>query len=678
MYWTDSGPGRIQRANLDGTNVETLVTGLTAGLRGIAVDGASGKMYWADFTAGKIQRANLDGTGIQDIITGSVTGVREIALDLTAGKIYWGDYNANNIRRANLDGTNIETLWTGADTNNPGGIALDTSAGKVYWSDAGTDQVLRANLDGSNVELLIDMRLLYPDSTIASLAIDSAGGKLYFSDIAARALYRADLDGSNLVAVASEGFSFGQGIAILGPAVTVKPTTGLLTSESGSTASIQVSLTTRPAANVTIPISSSDTTEGSVAVSSLVFTPTSWNVPQTITVTGVDDAISDGTVAFTVLLSAANSADPNYSGVDPRDVSVTNTDNEVKFYVVNDASTNVSYRYAPDGAARGSSTLNSGNSAPRGVASTIAGDKTWVIDANRKVYVYNAASGALLGSWTAGSLANNANPEGIATNGTDIWIVDAKSDKVFRYTGAATRLSGSQNAASSFSLNNGNSSPKDIATDGQSHWVVNDANTDKVFKYTLAGSLLGSWTIDSANRAPTGITIDPANVSHIWIVDSGTDRVYQYNAAATRTSGSQPAAAWFALAAGNTNPQGIADPPAPTTVADVVRLRPVAYTETEIRDAMQTSAIPKKNRRPETLPATALAHDEAFESLALERTDVERKRSSRTVAAGSPDDATLADPGPVIATILSSALDVAFASVKLQTDHHVDRLAGDQ
>jgi hypothetical protein len=58
----------------------------------------------------------------------------------------------------------------------------------------------------------------------------------------------------------------------------------------------------------------------------------------------------------------------------------------------------------------------------------------WVVDNNRNVYVYNT-SGGLLGSWTAGSLANNAQPTGIATNGTDVWIVDAKSDKVFRYAG---------------------------------------------------------------------------------------------------------------------------------------------------------------------------------------------------------------------------------------------------
>jgi len=145
-----------------------------------------------------------------------------------------------------------------------------------------------------------------------------------------------------------------------------------------------------------------------------------------------------------------------------------------------------------------------------------------------------------------------------------LWLVDNKTDKVFKYTGAASRLSGSQNAASSFSLAAGNTSPKDIVTDGVSLWVVNDSTTDKVFKYTLAGTLVGSWTISTSGASsPTGITIDPTNVSDIWIVDSFADAVFQYTAAASRTSGSQSAATSFALATGNTNPQGIADPPSP-------------------------------------------------------------------------------------------------------------------
>ncbi|MEX2176874.1 MAG: hypothetical protein WD872_21080, partial [Pirellulaceae bacterium] len=148
------------------------------------------------------------------------------------------------------------------------------------------------------------------------------------------------------------------------------------------------------------------------------------------------------------------------------------------------------------------------------------------------------------------------------------WIVDAKSDKVFKYTNAASRLTGSQNAASSFSLNSGNRSPKDIVTDGTHLWVVNDTTTDKVFKYTLGGSLVGSWTISGGGGAPTGITLDPADPSHLWIVDNATDRVYQYDNAVGRTSGSQEAASSWALAAGNTNPQGIADPPVASGAAE--------------------------------------------------------------------------------------------------------------
>jgi hypothetical protein len=172
----------------------------------------------------------------------------------------------------------------------------------------------------------------------------------------------------------------------------------------------------------------------------------------------------------------------------------------------------------------------------------------------------------LLGSWSAGGLSSSATLTGIATDGADVWLVDSSADAVYKYAGAASRLSGSQSPASSFTLftrkQGGSTNPQDLVTDGTSFWVLDDGTTtDKVFKYALSGSLLGSWSIDPANAHPTGITINPSNVSDVWIVDSGTARVYQYVGAASRTSGSQTAAATFALAPGNTNPQGIADPP---------------------------------------------------------------------------------------------------------------------
>ena len=59
--------------------------------------------------------------------------------------------------------------------------------------------------------------------------------------------------------------------------------------------------------------------------------------------------------------------------------------------------------------------------------------------------------------------------------------------------------------------------------------MVNDSTTDEVFKYTVGGSLVGSWTISGGGGSPTGITLDPSNPAHLWIVDSGTDRVYEYS-----------------------------------------------------------------------------------------------------------------------------------------------------
>ena len=168
-------------------------------------------------------------------------------------------------------------------------------------------------------------------------------------------------------------------------------------------------------------------------------------------------------------------------------------------------------------------------------------------------------------------MSASAQPEGITTNGTDVWIVDNKTDKVFKYTGAASLLSGSQNATSSFSLNNSNTNPKDLVTDGTNIWVVNDnTGTDMVFRYTVSGTLQGSWTISTTS--PTGITLDPTNsASPLWIVDNANDSVYEFaRPATTSTSGALSGTVFFALAPGNTNPQGIADPPAGLTPTPVV------------------------------------------------------------------------------------------------------------
>ncbi len=110
---------------------------------------------------------------------------------------------------------------------------------------------------------------------------------------------------------------------------TVTPTSGLSTSEAGGTATFEVALTTQPTADVTIPVSSSDPLQGEPSLAGLTFTAADWNAARTVTVTGVDDSIAEGDLAYTIVLAAATSADARYDGLEPPDVAVTNADDDV-------------------------------------------------------------------------------------------------------------------------------------------------------------------------------------------------------------------------------------------------------------------------------------------------------------------------------------------------------------
>ena len=191
MYWTDEATGKIQRANLDGSNIEDFVTGLITP-EAIALDVASGKVYWTDKETNKIQRANLDGSNIEDLIT-ELTLPEGIALDVDGGKMYWASAgeNMDKIQRANLDGSNIEVLVT---TGDPWGITLDLASTQMYWTDQETDKIHRANLDGSNIEDLVTTGLETP----IGIALDLIEGKMYWADRSANKIQRANLDGSDV------------------------------------------------------------------------------------------------------------------------------------------------------------------------------------------------------------------------------------------------------------------------------------------------------------------------------------------------------------------------------------------------------------------------------------------------------------------------------------------------
>ncbi|HYO97584.1 MAG TPA: hypothetical protein VER33_23900, partial [Polyangiaceae bacterium] len=106
------------------------------------------------------------------------------------------------------------------------------------------------------------------------------------------------------------------------------------TSEEETTATFTIRLTSQPTAEVALTLDSNDPTEGTVSPSSLTFTAVNWNAPRTVTVTGVNDSIADGNRTYAVVFTPATSTDPDYAGMRPANVSVTNVDDETAGFTV--------------------------------------------------------------------------------------------------------------------------------------------------------------------------------------------------------------------------------------------------------------------------------------------------------------------------------------------------------
>jgi len=110
------------------------------------------------------------------------------------------------------------------------------------------------------------------------------------------------------------------------PAIVVEPTSGLMTSESGTTAEFAIRLTTQPAFSVGFTLTNPDPTEISVAPTFIVWGVDNWDTVVVVTVTGVPDGIVDGDQMVTIGVPPATSADPDYGGFDAPDPTVTNVD----------------------------------------------------------------------------------------------------------------------------------------------------------------------------------------------------------------------------------------------------------------------------------------------------------------------------------------------------------------
>ena len=166
------------------------------GLRALDVDVQGGKIYWCDSDIPGIFRCNLDGSQVEPLITTGLQFPSAIAVDAAGGKIYWGDQLTNELRRANLDGSDNQLL---RNTPFHRGIVVDSANGKVYWSTSINlfkGEILRCNLDGPGLETVITSN--DPEFKPNAIAIDLEGGKVYWTDYVVDCVRRGNLDGTNI------------------------------------------------------------------------------------------------------------------------------------------------------------------------------------------------------------------------------------------------------------------------------------------------------------------------------------------------------------------------------------------------------------------------------------------------------------------------------------------------
>ena len=179
----------------------------------------------------------------------------------------------------------------------------------VVWGDTlfvGTEIGIMASYNnGTAWELIPD----FPAVAVFSLVVKEEDGQLVIGTHG-RGIWSSDM-----------GITYNRTPSTSEGSLTLGTISGN-TSESGTTATFTVALSTAPTANVTVNVVSSDLTEGTVSPASLTFTPDNFASPQTVTVKGVADAENDGDITYDVNLTATSS-DAAYSGK-AGSVSVTN------------------------------------------------------------------------------------------------------------------------------------------------------------------------------------------------------------------------------------------------------------------------------------------------------------------------------------------------------------------
>src|SRR5690348_2056582 len=228
LYWTNMGnlkanDGSIQRSDIDGKNRTTIVPpGGTFTPKQIQLDEQNGKLYWSDREGMRVMRANLDGSELETLVDTSAGDPRPgpdarkwcvgIAVDAAGGKFYWtqkGNDNAGQGRifRAGLEipkgqtpanRQDIEVLYD----NLPEPIDLDLDLGNrvIYWTDRGDpprgNTVNRAPMDAASGKRKEPEIIFNHLMEGIGLSLDLENKRMFLTDLGG-SVYSANLDGSN-------------------------------------------------------------------------------------------------------------------------------------------------------------------------------------------------------------------------------------------------------------------------------------------------------------------------------------------------------------------------------------------------------------------------------------------------------------------------------------------------
>jgi hypothetical protein len=223
IYWTNMGvpnldDGSIERADLDGGNRRVIVPqGVTHTPKQIHLDKQNGKLYWCDREGMRVMRANLDGSQVETLVeTGrgdkdqrdATRWCVGITIDPKFRKIYWTQKGPDNaglgsLRRANIDIPKGESPGSRSDIEvlfdqlpEPIDLELDLAKRVLYWTDRGDpprgNTVNRAPIDKKAVPEILITHLMEG----IGIALDVPGDRMFVTDFAG-SVYSADLDGKN-------------------------------------------------------------------------------------------------------------------------------------------------------------------------------------------------------------------------------------------------------------------------------------------------------------------------------------------------------------------------------------------------------------------------------------------------------------------------------------------------